>query len=244
MKIRTSFRAYKGYPARIMHWPERYGQSYTLWHHLNSGRTLANGDPEVCRRIVRGDELQARLSPAIERWLFGLMKECTFGRVNDDLLKKAYANLLADDRAYTDYSGWFYNQSVILDLNIGASPMRMGYAIPNGATVMVVGKEEMVAGKLCLPILALDVLDPQTLKATYKDDPYTIACATNCVTEPQPMGKVDPFPVLGELGYSTPVPILAQGQNYIWIESAWIKRLETTGRQYPYYETAYTTVRW
>ncbi len=246
MKITASIHTYKGYPARIMHWHERYGMSYTLWHHKYSGRGLANGDPEVMRKITKTGERLAELSPAIEHWLFGLLRECTFGRVSDDVLKQAYAHLFAGNRAYTDYTGWEARQSLVLGKNIGAEWMRMGYALPNGATVRVIGQEESIAGKQCAPILALDVLDPATLKATYKTDPYTIACATNCVTDPQPYGLVDPFPVLGEFGYSTPIPILAQGQAHVWVESAWLERLpdNTVVRQYPYYKTNYKTVRW
>lgn len=232
--------------ARIMHWPERYGMSYTLWHHTFSGRGLENGDPEVMRRITKTGEKLANLSPAIEWWLFGLLKECTFGRIGDTTLKQAYAHLLDGNRAYTDYTGWETRQSLVLGKNIGAEWMRMGYGLPNGATVEIVGDEVTIAGKLCTPIRALDVLDPNTLKATYANSPYTIQCATNCVTEPQPNGLVDPFPFLGELGYSTPIPLLAEGQNFIYVESAWLKPLVegVTGRQYPYVDTNYKTVRW
>lgn len=239
------------YPARIMQWHERYKMSYCLWHHLNdeSGRGLANGDPAVVRRIVRSTEVQAKFTPALERWLFGLLHETTFGRVPEKTLLNAYKNLLADDKAYTDYSGWFHNQSVVLNVNIGASLMRMGYALPNGATVMVVGANEnrMVKGikTSVTPILALDSLDPNTLKATYANSPYTIQCATNCVTEPQPFGKVDPFPIID--GYSTPIPILAEGATRVYIETGWIQKLNQDQlgiRQYPYYNTSYTNVRW
>lgn len=239
------------YPARIRHWHERYGMSYCLWMHINVPRGLTNGDPSVIRRIVRSVDVQPKFTPEIERWLYGLSKETTFGRVTERVLLNSYKNLLADDKAYTDYSGWFNNQSVVLGVNLGASLMRMGYALPNGATVMVVGANEsrMIKGvkTSVTPILALDVLDPETVKTTYADSPYTIQCATNCVTEPQPYGKVDPFPVLGEYGYSTPIPILAQGATKIYVETAWIQKLpiDQLGiRQYPYYNTSYKNVRW
>lgn len=246
MKISTHVRGYKGYAARIKHYPERYGMSYTLYYHTYHGRGLERGDPEVMARVMRAGEIQPKLSPEIELWLFGLLRECTFGRVSDAVLRQAYAHLLAGNRAYTNKAGWETRQSVVLNKNIGADWMQMGYALPNGATVMVVGRAERIAGRHCLPILALDVLDPMTLNASYKTDPYTIACTTNCVTEPEPLGIVDPFPVLGELGYSTPIPILAQGQNYVWVESDWIYRLpdQANGRQYPYFNTNYRTVRW
>lgn len=246
MKVTTSIHTYQGYPARIIHYHERFGMSYTMYYHKYHGRGLGKGDPEVMQRIMRAGEVQPKLSPEIERWLFGLLRECTFGRLPDIVLRQAYAHLLAGDRAYNNFAGWETRQSVVLKVNLGAEWMQMGYALPNGATVRVIGREETVAGKRCLPILALDVLDPATLKATYKTDPFTIACATNCVTDPQPNGLVDPFPVLGELGYSTPIPLLTYAQDHVWVESEWIERLpdNTAVRQYPYYRTNYKTVRW
>lgn len=232
--------------ARIMHYPERFGMSYTLYYHTVHGRGLENGDPEVMARVMKAEEIQPKLSPLAEHWIFGLLRECTFGRLPDMVLREAYAHLLAGNRAYTNKAGWETRQSVILNTNIGAEWMQMGFALPNGATVEIVGDEVTIAGKRCTPIRALDVNELQTFKATYANSPYTIACTTNCVTEPQPNGLVDPFPLLGELGYSTPIPILAEGQDFIYVESAWLAPLPdgVTGRQYPYVDTNYKTVRW
>jgi hypothetical protein len=234
------------YRARIKHFPERYNMSYTLWHHLNAGRGLPNGNPEVMRRVIRSGEILPSLTPALEWWYFSLFRECTFGKVSDGVLRQAYRNYFADDKAYVDYSGWFNNQSVVLGENIGKSFMRMGYSIPCGLTVLVKGGREVVSGKNCLPILALNSLDNRNLKATYKNSPYTIGASVNCVTNPQPKGIVDPFPILGELSWTTPFAILAHGSTTAYIEEEWVERLPVgvEGRQYPYLNTNYKDVRW
>jgi hypothetical protein len=231
------------YPARVMHWHERYGLSYIAWKQKYEGWPAGiSGDPAVVPLIHPSDWKPPLLTPELEWWWYGLMRQASHGTLNDDVIDKCYANTLDGAKAYTDYSGWTNgNQSVVLNVNLGASLMRMGGRIANGATVIVTGDAVQVAGHWCWPIRLLDALDKNTLLQTWGGCWWGIFAATNSVYNPFPYGVVDPFPIFGDAGWSVPVPLLGQGTTTGYIECDWLEWLPygTAARQWPYYKTNY-----
>lgn len=231
------------YPARVKHWHERYGLSYVAWKQKNEGWPLGiTGDPAVVPLVHPSDWQPPLLTPDLEWWWYRLMIQASHNTLLDDVIYRCYEQTTRGDKAFTDYAGWDNgNQSVVLGVNLGASLMRMGGRIANGATVLVTGDAVEIAGKLCWPIRLLDALSPSTLLQTWKSCWWGIFAATNSVREPYPFGVVDPFPILGDAGWSVPVPLLGQGTTTGYIEHDWVEWLpyETMARQWPYYKTNY-----
>lgn len=246
-------------PVRIKPWHVRYGMGYNHWHHENSGRILPSGDPAVCRRIAPGDETPLYLTPEIETWILQRLFEVSFRtrynltfRQVDVICRNAYRHLTSGKVAFCDGSGNETNQSVVLNQNIGAGLMRWGYAVPNGNMMMAVNGPVTVAGKSCIPLLALDLSDPKMLNATIANSPYTIGWAVNSVVVANDvLEDCTPFPVMANnLAVGTPffafTTTRLNGVPVIYIETDWIEYLPKYTRQRvnPYFRNSYEGIDW
>ncbi len=258
--------ALEGFPIMIRHYHEVFfhpttgeGLSYIAQKMIYDGWKWAPGDPAAVPFVQEAKVPPVRISPAMEHFIFNLIKESANGAMTDKQLRNVYANLLRGDKCYNNKASYLEGyQSVILNENVGAEEMKLTGVLTTGAMGWALGDEMTVGGKRVYKILALNSKDVGSWiekqgsqwvnKKSFYDDIWCIHAATNSVTAPKEdpyhPGKVDPWPGLGDIHKSTPFPIFGNGRNYVYVESKWVKRLplDTNTRLNPYYMSSYGEV--
>lgn len=196
--------------------------------------TTGKGDPSVFQITQIPDTGVIYLTPTMQRWIFGLLKESAWGTMTEAQLLKAWENLTAWNKAFTNKKGREQGfADYILHVN-ETSSQGLGYVpvIATGATVRKVGKPFVKYGKTLQGIACLDVTKPETYKATIADNWDVIFPATNSLNLDNQKERIDPFPKMYN-DRDTPWPLLGNGTDVLYIESGW---LEDCGPfpQYPY----------
>jgi hypothetical protein len=193
------------------------------------------GLPETEKLIV-SDYLT--LTEPWQRFWYALLKYYSAGTMTEAALKKAWANLTADDRAFTNQRGSTTLRDYINNTNADKPPMRKEGVTTCGNVVKAAGEAVVKGGKLCLPVACIDYNLPPPVVADVVDKRYLIHFATICrpelvgpVREGAPNGEfqVNPFPQLG--GLDVPVPMIAKG-GVNWIDVIRLRRIGE-GEQYP-----------
>lgn len=221
--------------ARVKHFPEVYGLSYVAYQREQKpGGFTAAGYPEVFKLISESGDRPVSLTPALEAMWVRLLTEGSGLPIAKVL--QAYGNLTMDGRAFTDRGSWTNGyQSVPLNENIGAEPMKMVTIIGGGATVKVISGQLRLGNLNVHKIEVMNSLDPATAKATYKTHWWMIYHAPIGYHDPYPLGVVETFPQLNDLPVR--IPLMAHGKNYAYIESKWLEMLPAGIDRpvYPYY---------
>lgn len=189
-----------------------------------------NGIPSVFQLIQSPKNKPISLSPEVQRWMFGIFRECAPSYFTDVEIKKCWRNAFMGAKAFTNKTGWDNGyQDVILDENMGAENFKLQPTICHGATVKVMREPFMKGGVLVSEIEILDVLDPATLTRTYANSRHLIFPAINWYRFPEPFGKADYFPLFDE--HDVPIPLLGYGTNRGYIETQWLRFI--TNDEYP-----------
>jgi len=235
--------------ARVKHWHERFGLSYLAYARWESGNPRLHagsyGDPAVFQLNCSSSDHPVHMTPEIENWALGLLRQSSKGTMTEDKLKLAYRNLYEGMKAFTNGFGWDDGyQSVILNLNMGKEAQKLQLTMANGATIKILGRIQRRGGQLVYPFEVMNAQDPNTLKRTLKDSWWLMFPATNSTLEPQPKGTVEPFPKLND--YDLIVPMLANNTNVGYIQAEWVEFLGNNITQpvFPYYKTWVSEEQW
>ena len=183
-----------------------------------------SGIPSVFQQIQTPNNKPISLEPKIQWWMFSLFRECAPPTMSDFDVKKCWRNAMMGAKAFTNKTAWDCGyQDVVLGENMGAPNFKLQPTICHGATVKVLREPFFKAGIMQAEIEVLDVLDPNIVNRKYSENRHLIFAAINWHRYPEPFGKADPFPLLGE--NDVPIPLLGYGTTKGYIDASWIRFL-------------------
>lgn len=151
---------------------------------------------------------KALLGKEQQEFWFELLVRCAPSSVTLVALKKAWASLTADDRAFTNGAGSYTRADYINKTNLDAGPMRFITMATGGAILDIVGGPFQSGGVQCWQVKTINV-------AKLIGDPFTVFWATvsardgyNIATRKWSNEKIEQrFPQLN--GNNVPVPVFS-----------------------------------
>lgn len=230
-------REYSGY-AQVRHCsqsPVTGYKTYMDWRF--DQRNAGWGDPSVFQVLGLPEVKPIFLTRQMQEWMFGLLRESAGGLMTEDALKRAWANLTAWNKAFTNKAGTKQGYAdYILHINEDA-PQGLGYqpVIATGATVKLVGNKFKKWNRWYQSFEVLDVRNPNTYNATYKNNWMHILPATNSMNMGNGIERIDPFPKMVN-DRDTPWAMLGDGYSTWAIEVDWLRpmREDEAHPAYPY----------
>lgn len=210
-------------------------QRYMTWRGFVE--TTGKGDPSVFQLLATAKQMPIFLTKQMQEWIYGLLKESANGTMTEAQLLNAWRNLTAWNKAFNNKKGREQGfADYILHENEG-SQQGLGYlpVIATGATVKMIDEPIRLYGLWVQKFEVLDVRNPNTYKATYKDNWMHIFPATNSLNLDNRQERIDPFPKMYQ-DRDTPWPLLGDGTNVGLIERAWLRPLRSDEPHpaYPY----------
>lgn len=201
------------------------GYVYRNFERVGISRPTQNGSPVTVLglpdTVKLVDSTRVPLTPALQGYWFGLLRQYAPAAWTDDQVKIAWKSLTHGGRAFTNGHGWNNGYADYINgVNLDASPMMYEPIITGGNVIALRSLTKVIiAGVLCYPV---DVLDSNLSPTTYENTRWTIQWATISRREGYIAAtgkwtredKEIRFPQLGDR--DVPVPLLTRsGINFI-----------------------------